>query len=154
MWAMVDAHLQDLARQTPSVHAQREQIEQAVRAGDLSAAITSIVAAPDAAEITQSAAGPRTDIAWARGMRALLGATGLPLRAVLHERQLPLAQAVQLAPGDVLPIEAPRDVQLRIGTHHIARGTIAPLGDEGALLVTIISRRPDPATLASLGELS
>jgi LAO/AO transport system kinase len=37
MWAMVDAHLQDLARQTPSVHAQREQIEQAVRAGDLSA---------------------------------------------------------------------------------------------------------------------
>ena len=37
MWAMVDAHLQDLARQTSSVHAQREQIEQAVRAGDLSA---------------------------------------------------------------------------------------------------------------------
>ena len=37
MWAMVDAHLQDLARQTPSVHAQREQIEQAVRAGELSA---------------------------------------------------------------------------------------------------------------------
>ena len=125
-----------------------------VSAGDLSAAITLIVAAHDAAEVAQSAAGPRTDVAWARGMRALLGATGLPLRAVLHERQLPLAQAVQLAPGDVLPIEAPRDVQLRIGTHHIARGTIAPLGDEGALLVTIISRRPDPATLASLGEPS
>jgi hypothetical protein len=123
-------------------------------AGELSAVITLTVEATDAAEIAQSAAGPRTDIAWARGMRALLGATGLPLRAVLHERHVPLSQAVQLAPGDVLPIEAPRDVQLRIGTHHIARGTIAPLGDEGALLVTIISRRPDPATLASLGEPS
>lgn len=124
------------------------------RAGELGAAITLTLAAPDAAEVAQSAAGPRTDIVWARGMRALLGATGLPLRAVLHERQLPLAQAVQLAPGDVLPIEAQREVQLRIGTHHIARGTIAPLGDEGALLVTIISRRPDPATLASLGDPS
>ena len=75
-------------------------------------------------------------------------------RLLRHWQTVPLAQAVQLAPGDVLPIEAPRDVQLRIGTHHIARGTIAPLGDEGALLVTIISRRPDPATLASLGEPS
>jgi hypothetical protein len=129
-----------------------------ISAGELSAAIGLVIAAPDAArdagEAVQTATGPRTDVAWARGMRALLGATGLPLRAVLHERQLPLTEAVQLAPGDVLPIEAPRDVQLRIGTHHIARGTIAPLGDEGALLVTIISRRPDPATLASIWEPS
>jgi len=120
-----------------------------VTSGALTAQISLVIAAADTA---QPAATPRAEIAWSRGMRALLGATGLPLRAVLHERQMPLAQAVQLAPGDVFPIEAPRDVQLRIGTHPVARGTVAPLGDDGALLVTITSRRPDPATLASLEE--
>jgi GTPase len=37
MWAMVDAHLHDAVRETPSVRAQRAEIERAVRAGELSA---------------------------------------------------------------------------------------------------------------------
>lgn len=123
-----------------------------ITAADLRSQILLVIAPADPAKIAQPTGTPRAEIAWSRGMRALLGATGLPVRAVLHERQMPLQQAVQLAPGDVLPIEAPRDVQLRIGTHNFARGTVAPLGDDGALLVTIISRRPDPAMLASHEE--
>jgi LAO/AO transport system kinase len=37
MWAMVDAHLQDEVRSTPSVRAERAEIERAVRTGELSA---------------------------------------------------------------------------------------------------------------------
>ena len=37
MWAMVDAHLHDAVRDTPSVRAQHAEIERAVRAGELSA---------------------------------------------------------------------------------------------------------------------
>ncbi len=125
----------------------------AVRAPGFEATIAIEIARSDAPKADTAPASGRA-AAWSRGLRALLGATGLPLRAVLHERQLPLDQAVRLRPGDVLPIETPREVQLRIGTHRIARGTIAPLGDDGALCVTITSRRPDPATLASPEESS
>lgn len=126
----------------------------AVRAPGFDALIGIEIARSDAPNTDTSAPSGRAEAAWSRGLRALIGATGLPLRAVLHERQLPLDQAVRLKPGDVLPIETPREVQLRIGTHRVARGTIAPLGDDGALLVTITSRRPDPATLASPEEPS
>ena len=37
MWAMVDAHLQDEVRDTPSVREQRDEIERAVRSGEVSA---------------------------------------------------------------------------------------------------------------------
>ena len=37
MWAMVDAHLEDAVRHTPSVRTHRDQLEAAVRAGELSA---------------------------------------------------------------------------------------------------------------------
>jgi LAO/AO transport system kinase len=37
MWAMVDAHLEDAVRHTPSVRAQRDEMEAAVRAGEVSA---------------------------------------------------------------------------------------------------------------------
>ncbi len=37
MWAMVDAQLQDAVRDAPSVRAEHEEIERAVRAGEVSA---------------------------------------------------------------------------------------------------------------------
>lgn len=74
--------------------------------------------------------------AWAHDLRRSLEGVGFPVRAVLFETRLPLAQAAQLRPGDVLPIETPRDVGLRIGAHRLAAGTIAP-ADDGGHLVTI-----------------
>ena len=89
-----------------------------------------------------AAAAPAQAIAedhphWPRDLQRLVGATGLPVRVVLHEKRVALADAARLRPGDVLPIETPRSVQLRIGTHSLGRGTVDPADENGVLLVTI-----------------
>jgi flagellar motor switch/type III secretory pathway protein FliN len=118
--------------------------------GGLAADVGLVIAEAEAQP--SEAAMPRADAAWGRGMRALISATGLPLRAILHERSMPLGEAVRLKPGDVLPIDTPREVQLRIGTHRLARGTIAPQGDDGTLIVTVTNRRAAPITDHLPGE--
>jgi flagellar motor switch/type III secretory pathway protein FliN len=120
-----------------------------LKVGGLAAEVVLVIA--EAAPRAEEPAQPRADAAWQRGMRALISATGLPLRAILHERSMPLGEAVRLRPGDVLPIDTPREVQLRIGTHRLARGTIAPQGDDGALFVTVTNRRALPPEVP-LGE--
>jgi hypothetical protein len=74
--------------------------------------------------------------AWAQELRRSLDHLAFPVRAVLFETRLPLARAAQLRPGDVLPIETPRDVGLRVGAYRLAAGTVTPTGD-GGHLVTI-----------------
>jgi hypothetical protein len=74
--------------------------------------------------------------AWAHDQRRSLDHLAFPVRAVLFETRLPLAKAAQLRPGDVLPIETPRDVGLRVGAYRLASGTVTPTGD-GGHLVTI-----------------
>lgn len=95
----------------------------------------------------------RADVAWQRGMQMLIGNTGLPVRAVLSERMLPLAEVLRLQPGDVLPLDTPREVNLRIGTHRLTRGTITPLGDDGGLIVTIGERSPVVAGPNDRGDI-
>ena len=75
-------------------------------------------------------------VAWAQELRRSLDHLAFPVRAVLFETRLPLAKAAQLRPGDVLPIETPRDVGLRVGAYRLASGTVTPTGD-GGHLVTI-----------------
>jgi flagellar motor switch/type III secretory pathway protein FliN len=118
--------------------------------GGLAADVGLVIAEAEA--VPTEALTPRADAAWGRGMRALISATGLPLRAILHERSMPIGEAVRLRPGDVLPIDTPREVQLRIGTHRLARGTIAPSGDDGTLTVTITNRRAAPLPDSISGE--
>lgn len=64
------------------------------------------------------------------------GAIPLPLRAVLTEFDLTLAQLDGLAPGDTFPLAMPRSVPLRIGTTVVAQGTIGTLDDRLALCLT------------------
>ena len=85
-----------------------------------------------------AATAPDMPTAWAHDLRRSIAQVGFPVRAVLFETRLPLARAVQLRPGDVLPIETPREVGLRVGVHRLASGTIAPT-DDGGHLVTIRS---------------
>lgn len=73
---------------------------------------------------------------WTHDLRRALEHVSFPVRAVLFETRLPLAKAARLRPGDVLPIETPREVGLRVGAHRLASGTISPT-DEGGHLVTI-----------------
>lgn len=83
-----------------------------------------------------------TPFAWAHDLRRSLDRVAFPFRAVLFETRLPLATAAQLRPGDVLPIETPRDVGLRVGTYRLAAGTIAPTDDGGHLVTIRANARP------------
>ncbi len=91
--------------------------------------------------------------AWARDVRRSLEHVSFPVRAVLFEMRLPLANAAQLRPGDVLPIETPREVGLRVGALRLASGTIAPT-DDGGHIATVRgsarSRRQSPSEKAPI----
>lgn len=89
-----------------------------------------------AVALASPAALPGTPASWAADLRRVIDHVAFPVRAVLFETRLPLAKAAQLRPGDVLPIETPRDVGLRVGAYRLAAGTVAP-GDDGGHLVTI-----------------
>lgn len=87
--------------------------------------------------VTLPAAAAPANI-WADALRHWLDTTALPVRAVLHEALLPLARAAALQPGDILPIEASREVCLRVARLLVARGSIAA-DDAGGHLVTVQS---------------
>lgn len=78
---------------------------------------------------------------WAGQRRRSIEHLAFPVRAVLFETRLPLAKAVQLRPGDLLPIETPRDVGLRVGAYRLASGTISPAGGGGHLVTICASPR-------------
>ena len=59
---------------------------------------------------------------WSRALRAALDATPFGVRAVLHDQMIPLAEALALRVGDILPIETRRGVSLRLGDRPLARG--------------------------------
>jgi hypothetical protein len=75
---------------------------------------------------------------WHRRLAAALDATPFAVRAVLHDRMLPLREALAFSVGDVLPIETRREVSLRLADRALARGRIAP-DDDGGHRVTIIT---------------
>ncbi|UAJ09610.1 FliM/FliN family flagellar motor switch protein [Glacieibacterium megasporae] len=75
---------------------------------------------------------------WFPRLHAALDATPFAVRAVLHDRVVPLAAVLGFAVGDVLPIETRRDVSLRLGDRALARGTITP-DDDGGHRVTIVA---------------
>ena len=83
---------------------------------------------------------------WWRSLERRVGATALPVRAVLHERTTTLADVARLRPGDVLPIDVPRAVRLRIGRQEIGSGAIAMGGPGGSLTVTLSDRPGGGAT--------
>jgi len=75
---------------------------------------------------------------WFPRLHAALDATPFAVRAVLHDRVVPLGEVLAFRVGDVLPIETRRDVSLRLGDRALARGTITP-DDDGGHRVTIVA---------------
>ena len=106
-----------------------------------------VVAAPPPADLP-AVAPP----GWARDIRSALDATPFAVRAVLHERAIPLAEALALRVGDVLPIETHREVSLRVEEPALARGTITP-DDDGGHRVTIVALGRGGVTPAPHEEL-
>jgi len=97
---------------------------------------------PAAAEV------PPDTRAWHQSLAAALSATPFAVRAVLHDRIVPLRDALAMRTGDVLPIETRRDVSLRVGDRVFARGMITP-DDEGGHRVTIVAAGLDNITPAN-----
>jgi hypothetical protein len=75
---------------------------------------------------------------WFPRLHATLDATPFAVRAVLHDRVVPLGEVLAFRVGDVLPIETRREVSLRLGDRALARGTISP-DDDGGHRVTIVA---------------
>lgn len=75
---------------------------------------------------------------WFPRLHAALDTTPFAVRAVLHDRIVPLGEVLAFRVGDVLPIETRRDVSLRLGDRALARGTITP-DDDGGHRVTIVA---------------
>lgn len=63
----------------------------------------------------------------------------MPVTAVLAETRLSLTRLASLKPGDLLPIAPRREVQLRIGAHPVAYGSIGTLDERVALQLTRIA---------------
>jgi len=72
---------------------------------------------------------------WApRIARSLQGAQ-LELRAVLSEVEISLGRLVRLAPGDIIPIEAPNEVTLLVGDVALWRGRFGVSQGHNALKI-------------------
>jgi flagellar motor switch protein FliM len=69
-----------------------------------------------------AAAAPRKQEAWAPTLTHALQDAQLDTRAVLAEAQISLRELVSLAPGDIIPIEAPQQVTLLAGDVPLYRG--------------------------------
>lgn len=85
--------------------------------------------------------GGMNRLAWTGKLRAALDATPFGVRAVLHDQMIPLAEALAMRVGDIVPIETRREVSLRLGDHALARGMITP-DDDGGHRVAIVSVGP------------
>ncbi len=107
-------------------------------------------AMPCALAPARCVAAPVDTAGWAHQLRVALEATPFAVRAVLHDRILPLREALAIRVGDVLPIEARRDVSLRVGERALARGTITPEADGHRITITAVG---DPGIASANKEL-
>ncbi|MGI4880046.1 MAG: FliM/FliN family flagellar motor switch protein [Janthinobacterium lividum] len=89
---------------------------------------------------------------WFPRLHAALDTTPFAVRAVLHDRIVPLGEVLAFRVGDVLPIETRRDVSLRLGDRALARGTITP-DDDGGHRVTIVAVGSAGVTPATTEDL-
>jgi flagellar motor switch protein FliM len=78
---------------------------------------------------------PRKQEAWAPAITSALQDAGIDIRAVLAEARLSLRELVRLQPGDIIPIEPPRDVSLLVGDVPIYRGRFGVSQGRNALKI-------------------
>lgn len=79
---------------------------------------------------------PDRDERWVRGLREELKTAEVEAVALLAETRLTLAQVMQLKPGDIIPIELPRQHLLRAEGIPVARGRFGISGGKNAIQVT------------------
>jgi flagellar motor switch protein FliM len=107
-----------------SVVVARFTVEFAARSGRIDWLMPDAVLSPIRAALAGDAAATptRKQEAWAPTLTGLLQDAQLDTRAVLAQAQISLRELVSLAPGDIIPIEAPQQVTLLAGDVPLYRG--------------------------------
>lgn len=83
------------------------------------------------------------DSAWANGLaRAVMGVT-FPVRSVLAEPVIPLAQLMELKVGDVIPVSFGTDVPVMVGADRLGTGTVGTSNGRAAIRLTNIMRKDE-----------
>ncbi len=79
---------------------------------------------------------PDQDQRWVRGLRDELKTAEVEAVALLAETRLTLGQVMRLKPGDIIPVELPRQHLLRAEGIPVARGRFGVSGGRNAIQVT------------------
>jgi flagellar motor switch protein FliM len=77
----------------------------------------------------------RKQEAWGPALSAALHEVEIEIRAVLGQARISLRELVSLAPGDIIPIEAPQDVTLLAGDVPLRRGRFGVSQGRNALKI-------------------
>jgi flagellar motor switch protein FliM len=78
----------------------------------------------------------RDQPSWAPSIGAALQAAEIEVRAVLPGARISLGELVRLAPGDIVPIEAPQQVTLLAGDVPLYSGRFGISQEHNALKIT------------------
>lgn len=88
---------------------------------------------------------PDVPPAWRQSLtRAVMGVR-LPVRTVLAEPVMPLAELLGLKVGDVIPIGFGEQVPVMVGDHRLAMGTIGTSSGKAAIQLTTLALTEGPA---------
>jgi flagellar motor switch protein FliM len=107
-----------------SVHVAKFTVEFASRSGRMDWLFPDALLGPIRAALAGEGgtAPPRKQEAWAPLFTAALQDAQVDTRAILAQAQISLRDLVKLAPGDIIPIEAPQHVTLLAGDVPVHRG--------------------------------
>ncbi len=76
------------------------------------------------AQPAQTRPAVREDPAWRARLRGAVAQASLPVRTIFARPELPVARALALKPGDLIPIVLPRFVPVTVGGHPFAEGSV------------------------------
>lgn len=84
--------------------------------------------------------GPEPDPSWSGGLTRAAMAIKFPVRSVLAEPTISLAQLMELKVGDVIPIAFGNDVPVMVGGDRFGVGTVGTSNGKAAIKLTKIKR--------------
>ncbi len=80
---------------------------------------------------------------WRAALQAALMNVALPVRTIIAEPVLSVAQLLEIGPGSEIPIGMPHDVSMRVRRHVIAHGVVGEAGGHVAIRISSLGAGPD-----------
>lgn len=137
------AHFVDVAAPAETLLVNRFRIALGAAAGSLDFVVPAASIEPLRETLASASAirGQSAAAPWAPALADGLAEARLEVRAVLTEAEISLGELVRLKPGDVVPIEAPREAVLLAGDVPLCRARFGVSRGRNALTLTEILRR-------------